>query len=176
MRVFLFSLVLFLHQTSSAQNTPSAEKVLAAAFRKAGQEGKKIFLIFKNSSCGWCYKMDASLQDKSIQPAIYRSYEIVHLTVKEIPAKKNLENPGALAFLKKNGGADMGVPYWYVLDEKGKILANAQYQPGKNTGCPAAKEEVDYFIQVLKKTSLLSEEELQRIAQRFRLNETIVDE
>jgi hypothetical protein len=41
----------------------------------------------------------------------------------------------------------------------------------ENTGCPASKEEVEYFIEVLKKTTTLTEDQLEKIRKRFRRNE-----
>lgn len=151
---------------------PSADEVLKPAYAKAAKEKKNVLLIFHASWCGWCKKMDASLQDETIKPLIDKSYEIAHLTVYESPTKKDQENPGALEFLTKNGGADEGLPYWFVLDKDGKVLAASEYKPKENTGCPASEEEVGYFIKVLKSTSKLKEAELETIRRRFRKNES----
>lgn len=151
--------------------TPSAEEILRPALNLAAKNNKNVLLIFHASWCGWCRKMDASLLDEAIKNDIDRQYEIVHLTVHESPGKKALENPGALQFLQKNGGDELGIPYWFVLDKEGKILADSQYQPGKNSGCPASEEEVTYFISVLKKTSTLTDAALEKIRKRFRQNE-----
>lgn len=173
MKNFLFFLLAFCTATVGAaqNNVPPAADVLKQAYAKAGSEGKQVLLIFHASWCGWCQKMDASLQDPSVKASIDRSYIIEHLTVHESADKKALENPGAIDFLKKNGGADAGLPYWFVLDKNGKVLADSQRKPGENTGCPASKEEVDYFVDVLRKTSSLKPAELDAIRQRFRLNE-----
>jgi thioredoxin-related protein len=155
-----------------AQNKmPSADKVLTPVYAQAAKENKKVLLIFHASWCGWCHKMDTSLQDKNIKPLIDRNYVTAHLTVYESRDKKDLENPGALQFLTKHGGADRGLPYWLVLDEKGNLLADSQYKPNENSGCPASEVEVAYFISVLRKTSSLNEEQLKIIQKRFRMNE-----
>lgn len=163
---------LFLSVCCYAQNKmPTAEEVLNAAYTQAKKENKNVLLIFHASWCGWCHKMDSSLLDKSIQPLMDANYITTHLTVYESKSKKDLENPGALAFLTKHGGADQGIPYWLVLDKDGNLLADSQYQPGKNSGCPASEAEVAYFISVLRKTSSLNDEELKVIEKRFRRNE-----
>ncbi|HEY0041503.1 MAG TPA: hypothetical protein VGB71_12605, partial [Flavisolibacter sp.] len=104
-------------------------------------------------------------------PLIDKYYEIAHLTVKESPDKKYLENAGAEVLLSKHGGAEQGLPYWIVLEKDGGFVANSQYKPGENTGCPASEEEVNYFISVLKRTSALTDPELEIIRKRFRKNE-----
>lgn len=127
--------------------------------------------MFHASWCGWCKKMDSSLLDISIKPLIDKNYETVHLTVYESDDKKNLENPGALELLTKWGGNNKGIPYWFILDKNGKIVADSQDKLNGNTGCPAKAEEVDYFINVLQKTSSLTPAELEKIKKRFRKNE-----
>jgi hypothetical protein len=92
--------------------------------------------------------------------------------------KENLENPGALEMLTKYEGADTGIPYWLVFDKNGSLLADSRMPPPEatpnakplNTGCPANKEEVDYFLTVLRKTTPLSESDLEIVRVRFRKN------
>ena len=153
------------------KQTPSADEVLKPVYAKAAKENKNILLIFHASWCGWCHKMDSSLADKAVKPLIDKNYEITHLVVYESPNKKHLENPGALEMLTKNGGIDQGIPFWFVLDKQGNVLADSQYEPKKNSGCPASEVEVGYFISVLKKTSKLKDTELEVIKKRFRKNE-----
>ena len=173
MRFFSFLLAaFFVTSSANAQTTvPTAAEVLKPVYAKAAAGNKKVLLIFHASWCGWCRKMDASLADETIKPLMDKNYEIAHLTVYESPSKKDLENPGALELLSKHGGADQGLPYWFVLDKNGTVLSDSQYKPKKNTGCPASEEEVAYFIDVLKKTSSLKDAELDIIKKRFRKNE-----
>jgi len=152
-------------------SVPSADEVLQLAYTQAAKERKNVLLIFHASWCGWCIKMDSSLQDTNVKPLIDNNYVTAHLTVYESPNKKGLENPGALEFLTKLGGADQGLPYWMILDKDGKLLADAQYKPGENSGCPAAEVEVAHFINVLRKTSSLNEAQLKVIEKRFRKND-----
>jgi len=44
-------------------------------------------------------------------------------------------------------------------------------EKGDNAGCPATEKEVDFFIDVLKKTSSISKEQLEIIRKRFREND-----
>jgi thioredoxin-related protein len=158
-----------------AQTTPEpASAVLQSAKEQAAKENKNIFLIFHASWCGWCHKMDSSLNDPTVKQYFQDNYVFRHLVVNESKEKKGLENPGALQIMEKFGGVEgEGIPYWAVLDAKGNLLADSRIngQPGKNSGCPAAKEEVDYFIKVLQKTSKLNTTALDLISMRFRKNE-----
>lgn len=158
--------------TGRAQTPPSADQVLQAAYAKAAKEHKKVFLIFHASWCGWCRKMDSSMSDVSCKKFFDNNFVITHLVVMESKGKENLENPGALDLLKKYKADRSGIPFWVVFDAEGNMLADAKMPPqNSNTGCPAKEEEVEYFIDVLKKVTNPGEAELNAIRTRFRKNE-----
>ena len=107
------------------------------------------------------------------------NFVVRHLVVYESKGKENLENPGALEMLTQYHGANSGIPYWlifngdkiFLADSRKPVVNNSQDAKPQNTGCPASKEEVDYFITVLKKTTPLNESQLKIIFDRFRKNE-----
>jgi thiol-disulfide isomerase/thioredoxin len=175
-----FALLFFISSVKAQESIPTAEQVLKEAYGQAAKENKNVLIIFHASWCGWCHKMDTSLNDKSIKSFFDDNYIIRHLTVLESAAKKGLENPGAEdLFTKYAGSTNEGIPFWLVFDKNGKLLADSKVRPdgatigtgGKNSGCPANEEEVAYFITVLKKTSSLKYDDLVLIAKRFRENE-----
>lgn len=171
-KYFFFLFVCFASLLKSyAQKTPSADIILTEARSKAAKENKKVIVIFHASWCGWCRKMDASLNDPSVKDFFEKNYVITHLTIQESNDKKHLENPGAEELNKKWGGDNQGIPFWVVMDKEGKILADSQREPGKNVGCPATEEEVNHFINVLKKTSSITNEQIAAVKTRFRRNE-----
>lgn len=157
---------------------PSAEEIMKEAYAVAAKENKKVFIMFHASWCGWCHKMDASMNDKACSKFFDDNFVIRHLVVYEPKGKENLENPGALEMLIRYKGADHGIPFWLVFDKEGNRLADSKMPPpaatpngeAQNTGCPASKEEVEYFIKVLKKTAALNDDELEIIRKRFRQN------
>ncbi|PZR21755.1 MAG: thioredoxin family protein [Citrobacter freundii] len=177
MRLTVLLLSFFVASTAIAQ-TPSADLVLKEATATAAKEKKNVFIIFHASWCVWCHRMDTSMNDKSVKAFFDDNYVIRHLTVLESPNKKNLENPGAEEMMEKYNGKNQGIPYWLIFDNKGKFLFDSKRRPkgggpesGDNTGCPASKPEVDYFVSVLKQTSKLTDKQLAVIYALFRKNE-----
>lgn len=177
--IFLFVAVLAIKTSGLAQEKPAAtDIVLKQAFAQAKKENKKVLLMFHASWCGWCKKMDASLNDLTCKKFFDDNYVIAQLDVLEQPAKANLENPGSLNQLKLYKGEKSGLPFWVILDEKGKLLADSQMRPagasldtpGESMGCPAQENEVVYFVQLLKSTSKLSDDQLAIISKRFAQN------
>jgi thioredoxin-related protein len=181
-RFFSIIICMLVTLSAGAQNiqTPAAQTVMEAAYKKAGKENKKVLVIFHASWCGWCHKMDTSLNDVSCKSFFDKNYVIEHLTVYENKSKENLENPGAEALLESFNGKDQGLPYWVILDKSGKLLFDSQIRrvgtdgtvKGLNIGCPASDEEVKAFIKILEQTSSLTTDELKIIAERFAKNKS----
>jgi thioredoxin-related protein len=161
-----------------AQTPLTADRILKEARAEARNSKKNVFVIFHASWCIWCHKMDSSMNDQACKKFFDDSYVIRHLVVHESKDKKNLENPGSIDLLTKYGGSDMGIPFWLIFDQDGKLLADSKISPAgtsrgavQNCGCPAAKEEVSYFISVLRKTSDINSQQAAIIEKRFRQNE-----
>ena len=168
-KILLVVTLLFVTIIGISQQVPTTESILSAAYKQAAKENKNVFVMFTASWCGWCKKMDASMNDVSTKKYFDENYVTIHLTVQENPAKKNLENPGSAEFLKKFNGDKAGLPFFVVLDKKGKLLGDS-FVNNANVGCPASPNEVASFIILLKKSSKINDEGLQTIATRFNLN------
>lgn len=105
-----------------AQEKPlSADAILKEAYATAAKEKKNVMILFHASWCGWCHKMDTSMNDPKVKNFFTDNYVIRHLVVYESKGKENLENPGALELLTKYKGNDQGIPYWFVFDKNGKL-------------------------------------------------------
>jgi len=177
---FFLPVLLFISITSVfAQKAPlSSEEIMKEAFTSAKKQNKKVMVMFHASWCVWCHKMDTSLNDVSVKKIFDDYFVIRHLVVFESKGKQNLENPGALEMLTKYADKDQGIPFWLIFDKDERFLFDSRMPASvngkeklQNTGCPASKEEVNYFIEVLKKTTDLNEDQLKKIRIRFRRNE-----
>ena len=179
-RYLLLVIVAFSFLGSHAQRGPlSADEIMQEAVQQATKENKNIFIIFHASWCGWCHKMDSSMNDVSCRKSFDDNYVIRHLVVQESRDKKNLENPGADEFLTKHNGDNQGIPFWLIFDKNGILIADSQIRPagagletrGANLGCPASEQEVAQFLGILKKTAHLRKSQVKAIENRFRKNE-----
>ncbi len=178
----IFTLILLLTFNGvSAQEKPGpADKILAEACKLAAKEKKNVIVMFHASWCGWCKKLDASINDPSCRDYFQKNFVIIHLTVLESKDKKNLENPGARELYTKYAGENSGIPFFLIYDSKGTILADSKIRPdgegldkpGQNMGCPASDEEVATFIKTLKKFSVVTPAEEKAITERFRKNKS----
>lgn len=156
------SLLLFIAVCFSSVAAPSAGQVLATAKTKAAAEHKTIYVHFGASWCPWCKRLDAFLERPDIKPVFERYFIPVKLVVQESPKNKALENPGAEALLQQFGGPS-GLPYFAFLNEQGELLVNSK-RNGENIGYPALPEEIDYFLQMMKKAApKISQSDLEAI-------------
>ena len=178
--LFLSVALLFAFTTIAwAQSAvPSTETLLKQAYAQAKKENKNVMVIFHASWCGWCKKMEASMNEPNLKKFFDDNYVVAELVVKESKGKEHLENAGSLALMNKYKGDKAGLPYWFVTDASGKELADSQARPegagldtyGDNVGCPASEKEVAYFAKVLKATSRLKDKEIALISERFARN------
>jgi thiol-disulfide isomerase/thioredoxin len=163
---------------NAQQIARSADDILADAYKEAAASNKNVMVLFHASWCGWCRKMDNSINDSSCKKFFDDNYVIVHLTVAESDENKPLENPGAVDIIRKYNAMDVGLPFWLILDKNGNLVADSRIRPkgatldypGDNMGCPSTDEEVNAFIKILKQTSKLTGKELKIIADRFKKN------
>ncbi len=174
-----FFLWLVVIAAKAQQPTPlSAGEILKQACQQAAKENKNVFVMFHASWCGWCHKMDKSMNDAACKKFFDDNYVTCHLVTDESMDKKNLENPGAAEMKIKYHGEGLGIPFWLVFDKDGNLLSDSKIrkegegpEKGDNAGCPATEKEVSFFIDVLKKTSTLNSDQLEIIRKRFREND-----
>jgi len=150
--IAIFTLSAFLASAAP----PSADQVLTDAKAKAAAEHKAIFLHFGASWCGWCKKLDAFLDRQDIKPVFEKYFVPVKLVVQENEKNKALENPGADKLMTQLGGPS-GLPYSAFLNPEGALMVNSK-RDGENIGYPAKAEEIDWFVEMMKKAAPKMEE------------------
>ncbi len=178
MKKFAVALMLMSVTYNLIAQTKDVQSIIKETCKQAALQNKKALIIFHASWCGWCHKFDKSINDSSCKSFFNDNYVIQHITVFEVADKKNLNTPGSEAFLKDHHAYDQGIPAWYILDKDGNVLADSQLRQkgqgpdveGSNIGCPANETEINYFIKLLEKTSLINQQQEAAIKKRFALN------
>jgi thiol-disulfide isomerase/thioredoxin len=155
----------------------AAETLVLKALEKANAENKSVMVVFHASWCGWCKKLEASINDKDCAPLFNKSYEIVYITVQEDGKAKKNETAGGDILLKRySNNIETGLPFWAILDIEGAVAKSAimskEKVEGINVGCPTEPEELVYFAQVLQQTSKLTTTEIEVIKKRFAKNKS----
>ncbi|ANI90702.1 hypothetical protein A9P82_09220 [Arachidicoccus ginsenosidimutans] len=153
---------------SKAQDAPkTADEILSSAIAQAKQQHKKVLIMFHASWCGWCKRMDASIEDKSCKKYFDDNFVIDHIDIMEHGKEVALENPGGQAMYEKYGGAE-GIPFWLIFDENGNLLSTSNLaEGGHNVGCPAQENEVNTFVGLLKKYTSISDADAKAVHDRF---------
>lgn len=173
-------MIAFISYSLLAQKEPpTTDEIMSEAFATARKENKKVFVIFHASWCGWCHKMDTAMNDPAVKKFFDENFVIRHLVIFESEKKLNLENKGSREMYARYNDENQGIPFWLIFDKDEQLLADARIKVvnnGKeklqNCGCPATKNEVEHFINVLQKTTSLNSDQLEKIRTRFRKNET----
>jgi thiol-disulfide isomerase/thioredoxin len=176
--ISIIGLVLISGSVSSQTPPEPAEKVMKDAFNLASKENKNVMIIFHASWCGWCKRLEASINDPSCSDYFNKNFVIRYLTILESASKKDQENPGAIDLFNENGGKGGGIPYFLIYNKSGKLLSDSRAKIGgpgpdvklTNLGCPATDDEVAAFIDILKNTTGINEQEIAAITERFKKN------
>jgi uncharacterized protein YyaL (SSP411 family) len=122
-----------------------ASQVLEEGLARASSDDKLVFLHFGSPTCGWCHKLDGFLARADMAPLLGREFVDVKIDLSRMT--------GADEVLRRyNPGASGGIPWFVFLDSRGKALATSDGPKG-NIGYPAAPEEIEHFIGMLKKTA-----------------------
>jgi thiol-disulfide isomerase/thioredoxin len=137
---------------------PSAAEILERAEAQARAEHKNILLDFDASWCGNCKLYDRFRDDPEMRPLLSRVFVFATMDTGERPNDaKHANTPGGVAYEASVGGGEAGWPFMVMLDPNGKPMVDSnrpdrKSKTGKNnTGYPDAGEEVDWFVEMLRR-------------------------
>ena len=164
-KIIILALLFGFAQTAFSQE--KAETVIANAQKKAKAENKNVMVFFHASWCGWCKLMEKKMNVPDTKSLFDDNYVLASLDVQERSEKEKLENPGGEEWMDKYGGKNAGLPYFVFINSKGEVLDNSLNDQKENLGCPSTAEEIAAFTAKLKKTSKLTDTELETIKKVF---------
>lgn len=130
---------------------PAAQALVDQAVAAAKAEHKNVLVYFSATWCVWCHRFATFLDSADAGKLMHDNFVVVQLDALESGDKVRLENPGARKLLDKmSGGANTGIPFYFVLDATGKKIADSLIMPGHhNVGHPAQPDEVVAFVKQL---------------------------
>ena len=132
-----FVLLLGLAASSFAgPSTPSAETVVNDAIKQAQKGNRGVLVMFHASWCGWCHRLDKTLEKPEVAKMLEKRFVIIHIDGSERPEKISLENAGWEKYSEKWGAKDQGLPFLVTLDAKGEKKGDSKI-PDPKTGTPA---------------------------------------
>ena len=127
----------------NAVTPKDAEVVLRDGLSRASSEDKRVFLTFGAPWCGWCHKLSDWMSKPEIAAILDRDFVIVKVDIDRMTHGKDL-----MAQVRPK--ADGGIPWFAVLDAKGKPVGTSDGPQG-NIGYPFKPEEIDHFMALITK-------------------------
>jgi len=122
-----------------------AKLVVEEALSRAASEDKRVFLRFGAPWCGWCHKLDDWLTQQEVATALGRDFVLVKIDVDRM-------TDGNEVMKRYRSEDSQGIPWYTILDAKGKKLATAD-GPAGNTGYPFEPKEIEHFMAMVQAQS-----------------------
>jgi thiol-disulfide isomerase/thioredoxin len=119
-----------------------AKAVVEEALSRAASDDKRVFLTFGAPWCGWCHKLSDWLAQPEITAILDRDFIVTKIDTDRMTGGKDV-----MSHYRPNPSG--GIPWYAILDAKGKSLATAD-GPDGNIGYPATPREIDQFLAIIK--------------------------
>jgi len=130
--------------TKWAPEPLNADEVYEEALALAEKENKRVFLHFGAPWCGWCHRLEDFLALPEIVRIMAGDYILVKIDLERMVGAKTIDNR-----IRQESG---GIPWFAILDAKGKLLISS-VGPQGNIGYPVKPDEIAHFIRMISETA-----------------------
>jgi thioredoxin-related protein len=120
-----------------------AKLVVAEALSRAASADKRVFLTFGAPWCSWCHRLEEWLAQPENTAILDRDFVIAKVDIERMSGGKELMD-------RYRPKTSSGIPWYAILDAKGKLLSSADGPDGDNIAYPLRPKEINSFLAMIK--------------------------
>jgi hypothetical protein len=130
-----------------------AEQLVKIASERAGADHKKLLVVFRQSMCSWCDRMDAWLETPEVASVLAKDYEVIRVDMDRMSNAIGV-------FDRFVGGLTEELPWYIITTPDGVPVVNSNMprdpdQPrsqARNIGFPQAAPELAHLRTMLERS------------------------